>query len=319
MTGAGDSRGPGAGAPTPGTAPGDVLRATVSSPRPGPEPSLAPTATASSIPHPFNLQGKVALVTGATGLLGREHCRALAAHGAQLVITDLASDAIDRVRDDLAHGGLGSHLGLVLDVADPASVETVRKEVLGAFGRLDILVNNAAIDDKAESREGAPPGRFEDYPLSHWQRALDVNVTGVFLCAQILGAEMARAGSGSIINIASIYGVVAPDPSLYLRPDGSRLMYKNAAYPVTKAAVLSLTRYLAAYWGERGVRVNALSPGGVENGQEESFVANYARRTPLGRMARASEYQGALVFLASDASSYVTGANLVADGGWTTW
>lgn len=183
-------------------------------------------------------------------------------------------------------------LGGVLDVTDLASIAALMEVVGVRYGRIHILVNNAAINDRFENpAAAAEQSKLENYPLALWQKSLDVNVTGVFLCAQAVGR----------------------------RPDGSQPFYKSPAYPTTKGAVLALTRYLAAYWGEAGVRVNSLSPGGVENGQEPYFVAQYAARTPLKRMACPDDYHGALLFLASRASAYMTGANLVVDGGWTAW
>jgi NAD(P)-dependent dehydrogenase (short-subunit alcohol dehydrogenase family) len=268
----------------------------------------------------FSLRGKVAVVTGALGLLGREHCLALAGAGASVVVTDVQGGPSEVFAETLLGRGAPAALGVGADITRRADVERLREQVLARFGEVHVLVNNAAIDDKFESAQAAAElSRFENYSLERWQRSLDVNVTGTFLCSQVIGGDMARRGRGSIVNVASTYGLVAPDQSIYRRPDGSQDFYKSAAYPTTKGAVLAFTQFLAAYWGERGVRVNALSPGGVENGQAPHFVANYARRTPLGRMARAHDYRGAVVFLASDASAYMTGANLVVDGGWTAW
>lgn len=264
----------------------------------------------------FDLTGRTAIVTGAAGLLGRRHCRALAEAGAQVVATDRDLDACVAIAEELG----SSAMTIAANVTDPRSVRALLEEVLDHTGRVDVLVNNAAINDMFESPAAALElSRFENYPLDLWQRSLEVNVTGVFLCSQIIGTEMARAGRGSIINIGSTYGVVAPDQSLYRDPEGRQRFYKSPVYPTTKGAVLAFTRFLAAYWGHAGVRVNALSPGGVENGQDDFFVREYARRTPLNRMATPTDFMGALVFLASDASAYVTGANLIVDGGFTLW
>ncbi|HVZ34546.1 MAG TPA: SDR family oxidoreductase [Polyangiaceae bacterium] len=264
------------------------------------------------------LAGKVAIVTGALGLLGREHCAALAAAGAHVVASDLNDDGCGALARRLSEAHGVESLGVGADVASPSALDELRNRVLDRFGSIDVLVNNAAIDDKFSS-ESAAQSRFEQYPLERFRRLLEVNVLGVFLCCQRLGQVMAERGSGSIINVASTYGVVAPDQSLYRRPDGSQRFFKGPAYPASKGALLQLTRFLAAYWGAAGVRVNALSPGGVENGQGEQFVERYSERTPLGRMARPADYAGALVFLASDASAYMTGSNLVIDGGFTIW
>jgi NAD(P)-dependent dehydrogenase (short-subunit alcohol dehydrogenase family) len=263
----------------------------------------------------FSLEGKVAIVTGACGLLGTQHCEALAEAGAKVVVADLDEGASVKLA-----AGLGSgHLGVGMDVTDTGSLQAVRGRVLQAYGRIDVLVNNAAINDMFENPLLAgKQSMFEHYPLEMWDRSWKVNVSGVFLCSQVLGGVMAERGSGSIINIASTYGIVAPDQSIYRNEAGEQTFFKSPAYPVTKSAVIGFTKFLASYWGNKGVRVNALSPGGVENSQDEFFKNNYSHKTLLGRMAAPSDYKGAIVFLASDASAYMTGANLVVDGGWTT-
>lgn len=266
----------------------------------------------------FCLKGKTAVVTGAGGLLGAYHCRALAEAGARVIVTDITSEACQAVVRDIGESAFACET----DVTDPEAVKNLLATAQSVTGGIDVLINNAAVNDII-SVEGQEKNldclKFENYPLESWKRSLDVNVTGVFLCSQIIGGRMAEVGSGSIINIASTYGIVAPDQSLYQDREGHQQFYKSAVYPTTKGAILSLTRFLAAYWGSAGVRVNTLSPGGVENAQDDFFIDQYSQRTPLKRMAVPSDYMGALVYLASDASAYMTGANLVVDGGFTVW
>jgi NAD(P)-dependent dehydrogenase (short-subunit alcohol dehydrogenase family) len=262
----------------------------------------------------FSLKGKTAIVTGACGLLGKNHCEALAEAGAHVIVADIDETICQNFAKQLGDG----HMGIALDVSNDLSVMEAKEAIMIRYGKIDVLVNNAAINDMFENPTAALElSKFENYPLNLWKKSIDVNVTGVFLCSQIFGSVMAEAGSGSIINIASTYAITAPDQKLYQDENHVQTFYKSAAYPTTKGAVLSFTKFLAAYWGNKNIRVNALSPGGVENGQEEFFKKNYSNRTVLGRMADKTDYKGAIVFLASDASSYMTGANLVVDGGWT--
>ncbi|MBT8379805.1 MAG: SDR family oxidoreductase [Ignavibacteria bacterium] len=264
----------------------------------------------------FSLKDKVAIVTGALGLIGKHHCHALAEAGASVVVCDL--DEVECA--DFASSLSVLSLGIGADITDKKSVIKLKEKVLSNYGRIDILVNNAAINDKFEDPQTAlEESKFENYPLERFQKSLDVNVTGMFLCSQVIGSEMAERKSGSIINVASTYGIVAPDQSIYKNEKGEQIFYKSAAYPVTKGAVILFTKFLAAYWGNKGVRVNTLSPGGVLDNQDEFFLKNYKTRTPLGKMAYPTDYKGAIVFLASDGSSYMTGANLIVDGGWTAW
>ncbi len=259
----------------------------------------------------FSLKDKVAIVTGASGLIGKKHCEALDMAGATVVACDLNID------DDY-WSMQKKHAFLSFDVTKKDQVISGKEKILDKYGKIDILVNNAAINDMFENPSmAAEQSKFENYPIEMWQKSLDVNVTGVFICSQVFGTVMAERGTGSIINVASTYGMVGPDQSIYKNPQGRQIFFKSASYPTTKGAILNFTRFLAAYWGPCGVRVNSLSPGGVENGQEDWFVRNYSAKTCLGRMAGSDDYQGALIFLSSDASSYMTGANLVVDGGWT--
>ncbi len=267
-------------------------------------------------PSLFSLNNKVAVVTGGLGLLGKQHCLALSEAGAAIIVCDLNENACN----DFAFSLEGDSMGIGTDITSHASIIKLKDRILDKYKKIDILVNNAAINDMFENPSAAAElSKFENYPLELWEKSFSVNITGTFLCSQVIGSQMAEQGSGSIINIASTYGIVAPDQSLYKKDDGSQGFYKSPAYPATKGAVISFTRFLAAYWGGKGVRVNCLSPGGVENNQEDYFIKNYSNRTPLGRMAAPSDYKGAIVFLASEASSYMTGANLIVDGGWTAW
>jgi len=262
----------------------------------------------------FSLKNKTAIVTGACGLIGKEHCRALAEAGANVVVADINEGACMELAKSLG----ANHLGLAINVTDKSSLETARDKILAKYGSIDVLINNAAINDMFENPAmAATQSMFEHYPLDMWLKSLDVNVTGVFLCSQVFGTVMAQQGKGSIINVASTYGIVGPDQSIYQNEKGEQTFYKSPAYPATKGAVVNFTRFLAAYWGEKGVRVNTLSPGGVENSQDEFFVQNYSKKTALKRMAVPTDYKGAVVFLSSDASAYMTGANLIVDGGWT--
>lgn len=264
----------------------------------------------------FSLKNKVAIVTGALGLIGKNHCSALADAGANIVVCDLNEDKCKIFASSLPTRSIG----VGVDITNKSSVEDLKDKTLREFGRIDILVNNAAINDMFENPQtAAEQSKFENYPLDMWQKSLDVNVTGTFLCSQVIGSEMAKAGKGSIINIASTYGLVGPDQSIYKKPDGTQNFYKSPAYPATKGAIVNFTRFLAAYWGNKGVRVNTLSPGGVENNQDDYFIKNYSAKTPLGRMALPNDYKGGIIFLASEASAYMTGANLIVDGGWTAW
>jgi 2-deoxy-D-gluconate 3-dehydrogenase len=273
------------------------------------------------IQEKFDLTGRVAVVTGGVGLLGAEFCRTLAEAGAAVAVVDLNESASHAVAESLIKGGCQA-LAIPTDITQPDSVSAAVDKTLSAFGRIDILVNSAALDPKFDPdavSKGITPGAFEDYPLDLWNSALNVNLTGMFLMTQACVRPMIEQGKkGSIINICSTYGLNGPDQRIYVR-DGKRVAFKPVYYTVTKAGVMGFTKYLAAYYAGTEIRVNALTPGGVFNNHEDYFVKNYAAKTILGRMAHKDEMNGALLFLASDASSYMTGNNVVVDGGWTAW
>lgn len=266
----------------------------------------------------FNLDGRVVVITGGGGLLGRRHAAAIAECGGIPVVME--PDAGQAEAAAAAVGG--GCVGMAMDVTRPEAVEAALAQVLERFGRVDGLINNAANNPKVEGGGlGGHWSRLESFPLEVWDRDIAVGLTGAFLCSRVFGAEMARRGRGVIVNIASDLAVIAPDQRLYRKPglaDGEQPA-KPVTYSAVKAGLVGLTRYCATYWADRGVRCNALLPGGVYNGQDEDFVGRLANLIPMGRMARADEYKAAIAFLISDASSYMTGATLVIDGGRTCW
>ncbi len=277
----------------------------------------------SSPQNRFDLTGRVAVITGGAGLLGVEHARAIAAAGGIPVIADIDGDRATQVAADLSATTDVAAMAMAADITVKAEVERLAQTVIDRFGRIDILINNAAMTVKGGGDQAAEYfAAFEDYPLELWEKALKVNLTGAFLCCQSIGRHMMSRRSGVVLNIASDVGNVSPDHRIYegvVSPHTGRPFNTPASYAATKAGIINFTRYLATYWAPYGIRVNTLSPGGVFANHDPAFVRNVSERIPLGRMARADEYRGAVLFLVSDASSYVTGANLIADGGRTAW
>jgi len=270
----------------------------------------------------FRITGQVAVVTGGAGLLGAEFCKTLAQAGAKVVVADINKTEAQALANSLQGAGFSAH-AVQVDITDPDSVQKMVDQTLDIYKHIDILVNSAALDpkfdpDHLQNLDDKNLSAFENYPLEAWEQALKVNLTGTFLVCQAIARVMVSQGKGVIVNMSSIYGLSAPDQRMYQQP-GKPLQYKPAYYPVTKSGVLGLTRYLASYYADKNIRVNAISPGGVYNNHNDEFIKAYSARAMLGRMAEKDEINGALLFLVSDASTYVTGTNLVVDGGWTAW
>jgi NAD(P)-dependent dehydrogenase (short-subunit alcohol dehydrogenase family) len=261
----------------------------------------------------FDFSKKVAIITGAAGQLGGEYVRTLLDVGSSVAAFDIE---LDNPKGGLLEISSNKLLLCKVDVTDRGSVEKGLKRVISSLGKPSILINNAAIDVPPDAPE-QETGPFETYPESSWARMMEVNLKGIFICCQVIGGYMAESGGGSIINISSIYGILSPDQRIYEYKE--KPFFKPITYTVSKGGILSLTRYLATYWAKKNVRVNTLTLGGVFNNQDEEFLKNYANKVPLGRMARQDEYNGAILFLASDASSYMTGSNLIIDGGFSAW
>ncbi|KYK46048.1 oxidoreductase [Bradyrhizobium liaoningense] len=272
----------------------------------------------------YDLTSRTALVTGAGGLLGRQHVAALSEAGARVVVTDVglaqAEAAIAALKQNAPSADL---IALAIDVTSFDSVRAANEQLSGRGVSVDILVNNAAIDPKVTSAPGVMhSSRFEAFPVPQWQTEIAVGLTGAMLCAQVFGGAMAARGRGVILNIASDLGVIAPDQRIYRQPQVTReeeQPVKPVTYSVIKHGLIGLTKYLATYWAGHGVRVNAISPGGVFNNQDPAFVERLTRLIPMGRMADVDEYRAAVQFLCSDASNYMTGQNLVMDGGRSVW
>lgn len=267
----------------------------------------------------FDLQGNVAVVTGGIGQLGKQFCRALLGAGATVAIADLHNREHPRVQETIRELGEKNVIYVQASITDKKTLENALEVISGQYAVPHILINNAALDSPPGSPAGEN-GPFESYPESSWDKVMEVNVKGVMLACQVFGGAMAHEGRGSIVNISSIYGLVSPNQDIYqYRRDRGETFFKPVTYSASKSALFNLTRYLATYWAKKSVRVNTLTLAGVFNNQDELFLEEYIRRIPIGRMAREDDYNGAIVFLASEASKYMTGSNMVVDGGWTAW
>ena len=266
----------------------------------------------------FDIKNRNIVITGSSGLLGSQYADTLSAAGANVILVDLDSAKNKKLENSLVKKYGIKAKSYITDISNLQEVKKLAKNVLRDFKKVDGLINNAAFTSKGAKEEfNKPHGSFENFPIKIWQKSIDVNLTGVFFCSQAFGKIMIKQGKGVIVNIASTYGLVGADQRIY----GKSGLNLPISYAATKGGIVNLTRYLAAYWSKKNIRVNTLSPGGVLDStyQDKKFIKKYSERTILGRMARKDEYNGAMLFLISDASSYMTGANLIVDGGWTAW
>jgi NAD(P)-dependent dehydrogenase (short-subunit alcohol dehydrogenase family) len=270
----------------------------------------------------FSLQDKVIVITGATGLLGRKHAEAVSCYGGTPILLDLSQQAVDDFANELNDKYKIDSIGFAIDITDEKAIENNVKQLIEKFGKIDGLVNNAANNPKVEESKEVNFSRLENFPLDIWHDDIAVGLTGAFLCSKHYGFAISKnPNGGSIVNISSDLGLIAPDQRLYKKEDidEDKQNVKPVTYSVVKTGLIGLTRYLATYWADKNVRCNAMCPGGVENGQPEGFLREVNARIPMGRMANADEYQGALLWILSDASSYLNGAIIPVDGGRVAW
>ena len=270
----------------------------------------------------FKLDGKVVVITGATGLLGRKHAEAVACYGGTPILLDLSQQAVDDFSNELNEKYKVDSIGFAIDITNESAIENNVGQLIKKFGKIDGLVNNASNNPKVEDNKEVNFSRLENFPLDIWNDDIAVGLTGSFLCAKHYGFAISQnPNGGSIINISSDLGLIAPDQRLYYKDgiDNGKQNVKPVTYSVVKTGLIGLTRYLATYWADKNVRCNAMCPGGVENGQSADFLEKVNGRVPMGRMANADEYQGTLLWMLSDASSYLNGAIVPVEGGRTTW
>ena len=270
----------------------------------------------------YRLDGKVIVITGATGLLGRKHAEAIACYGGTPILLDLSEQTVNKLADELNNKYNVDSAGFFIDITNEDAIKNNVNQIIESFGKIDGLVNNAANNPKVEENVEVNFSRLENFPIDIWNNDIDVGLTGSFLCAKYYGYQISKnPNGGSIVNISSDLGLVAPDQRLYSKHGlaEDQQPVKPVTYSVVKAGIIGLTRYLATYWAKKNVRCNAMCPGGIQNGQPEDFLHEVSQRIPMDRLANVDEYQGTLVWMLSDASSYLNGAIIPVDGGRTAW
>jgi NAD(P)-dependent dehydrogenase (short-subunit alcohol dehydrogenase family) len=269
----------------------------------------------------FRLDNKIIVITGASGLLGRKHAEAVASYGGTPILLDLSQQEVDSFANELNDKYKSGSVGFAIDITDEKAIENNVEQLIAKFGKIDGLVNNAANNPKVEDTKKVNFSRLENFPLNIWIDDIAVGLTGSFLCAKHYGFAISQnLNGGSIVNISSDLGLIAPDQRLYQKEGAKEKQnVKPVTYSVVKTGLIGLTRYLATYWADKNVRCNAMCPGGVENGQTEEFLKEISARIPMGRMAKVDEYQGTLIWMLSESSSYLNGAILPVDGGRTAW